>query len=60
MNCALFHDRLYALLDGALASLEEAEAHRSTCVRCDELYRLMQGTRRPDWWTLSRSGRRAD
>ena len=49
MNCALFHDRLDALLDGALAALDEAEAeaHRTTCVRCDELYRLMQADETP-------------
>lgn len=45
MDCDLFHDRLDALLDGALPPLDEAaaEAHRTTCARCHELYRLMRG-----------------
>ena len=29
MDCAVFHDRLDALLDGALPSLDEAEVHRA-------------------------------
>jgi hypothetical protein len=44
MDCALFHERLDAMLDGTLSTAEEAntQAHRVACSRCDELYQLMQ------------------
>jgi predicted anti-sigma-YlaC factor YlaD len=45
MDCVVFNDRLDALLDGTLLVNQQAdtEAHRATCRRCDELYRLMHG-----------------
>ena len=45
MDCVVFNDRLDALLDGTLPVNQQAdtEAHRATCRRCDELYRLMHG-----------------
>ncbi|MDA1094113.1 MAG: hypothetical protein O3A25_12715 [Acidobacteria bacterium] len=44
MDCAVFNDRLDALLDGALSHADEADAraHRVTCSRCGELYLLMR------------------
>jgi predicted anti-sigma-YlaC factor YlaD len=45
MDCALFHERLDALLDGTLSAVDQvdAESHRTACARCDELHRLMRG-----------------
>lgn len=44
MDCALFHERLDALLDGTLSAVDQADAesHRATCARCNTLHRLMQ------------------